>query len=304
MELDQLRYFVTIAECGGFRRAAEQLGVAQPILTQHIKALETELAATLFERGQRPVRVTEVGRALLAEAALILAEVRNAREELDEFADLEGGHVRVGTLSGHGAPWTINVLGAFHRRHPKVAIELVEHTSEHLLALLTARQIDVAWLNLPERASEPPPGVVCKAIGSLQLAFAVQPGHRLADSGAASLDELAAEPLIVPPDSTPKLILERAFLKHGLVPRVTLWVVDTRLRLELAAQGLGIALTTTGGLRHHNDLALTPVHVRDESLIGSAVVAWAEPAIRKRAVAVLVQLARETGRRTSVRDRG
>ena len=75
MDLRKLRYFVGVAETGGFRRAAEALCIAQPALSRHIRELETELNFKLFERGNLGVRLTEEGRILLFESKEILERI-------------------------------------------------------------------------------------------------------------------------------------------------------------------------------------------------------------------------------------
>jgi DNA-binding transcriptional LysR family regulator len=78
VELQQLRYFLTVAKEQNFTRAAEKLHIAQPPLSRQIQQLEGELGVALFERGSRPVRLTDAGRVLSNQAAQIL-------ESVDEF---------------------------------------------------------------------------------------------------------------------------------------------------------------------------------------------------------------------------
>ena len=85
MELHQLRYFVAVAETGGFIRAAERCGVTQPSLSQQVRKLEGELGVTLFDRSSRGAVPTEAGRALLPRAQRILAEVRWQIERDGEY---------------------------------------------------------------------------------------------------------------------------------------------------------------------------------------------------------------------------
>ena len=81
MELRQLQYFAAIARLGGFRRAAEDLGVSQSTLSEQIKLLEREVRVSLFDRDSRNVTLTEPGHALLERADRILFEVSAARAE-------------------------------------------------------------------------------------------------------------------------------------------------------------------------------------------------------------------------------
>src|SRR5690348_11480414 len=78
MEIRQLQSFVAIARRGGFRRAADELNISQAALSQQMKQLESEAQVALFERGHRPLTLTEAGQALLDHAERILSEANSA----------------------------------------------------------------------------------------------------------------------------------------------------------------------------------------------------------------------------------
>ena len=84
MEVRQLRYFVTVAECEHFGRAAEALHIAQPVLSRQIRALEDELKAQLFVRDKRATELTPAGQQLLADAGPLLARA----DDEDELSEL------------------------------------------------------------------------------------------------------------------------------------------------------------------------------------------------------------------------
>jgi DNA-binding transcriptional LysR family regulator len=288
IDLRQLEYFVRIARLGGFRRAADDLSISQAALSQQMKLLEAELRAPLFERAHRPVDLTEAGAALLERAELILSELRATREEVQAFAELERGHVSVGTLPAHGASWTIPMLGAFHHEHPQVDLDLAEHNSAVLLELLRNRTIDVACMNIPATGWDAPEGVCHAPIFQFELVFAVDATHRFADRDRVSLEELAIEPLIMPPHSSLSWILDQAFARRSLHYVVRYHITDQHSLLELSAAGLGIGVSTRKGIARRPELSLHAVGAANAELTGVGVAAWTERSIRNRAVQALV----------------
>jgi DNA-binding transcriptional LysR family regulator len=302
IDLRQLEYFVRIARSGGFRRAAEDLSVSQAALSQQMKLLEAELRAPLFERAHRPVDLTEAGTALLERAELILSELRDTREEVQAFAGLERGHVKVGTLPAHGAGWTVPMLGSFHRQHPQVDLGLAEHNSAVLLDLLRTRTIDVACMNIPASGWNPPEGVCHAPIFRFELVFAVHAAHRFGDRDRVTLEELATESLIMPPHSSLSWILDRAFARRGLRYSVGYHITDQHTLLELSAEGLGVGVSTRIGISRRPELSLRAVEVADADLTGVGVATWTERGIRNRAVQALVTHAAAWGTTSGWRD--
>src|SRR5271168_3944040 len=92
MELRYLKYFVTVAERQSFTRAAEQLHVAQPAISQQIKSLEEELGVSLLHRTKRSVKLTAAGNAFLSEAKEILAHAELSKQIARRAARGETGY--------------------------------------------------------------------------------------------------------------------------------------------------------------------------------------------------------------------
>ena len=116
MQFQQLPYFVAVAETRHFTRAAERVHVAQPSLSQQIRALERELGAELFSRARGNIALTDAGEALLPLARRILADADTARHEVQELAQLRRGRVRLGATPSLCTGLLPDVLRAFHDR--------------------------------------------------------------------------------------------------------------------------------------------------------------------------------------------
>ncbi len=96
MDLRQIRYFVAVAERGGFAAAASTLNVAQSALSRHVKELEAELGGALLERGARGVSVTESAKVLLARGRWLLGTIDDIKAEVRTENREPSGTVQIG----------------------------------------------------------------------------------------------------------------------------------------------------------------------------------------------------------------
>src|SRR5207302_8586712 len=154
MEMHQLTYFESVSRHLHFTRAAEELNVAQPSVSQQIRKLETELGAPLFHRMKRHVALTEAGKTFLPHARAVLQRLEEARFEVQELSGLRRGTLAVGTTPSVGTYLLPRALAAVSRRHPGIALARREAGSRTLLNLLEAGDVDTAGVMLPTR---PPP---------------------------------------------------------------------------------------------------------------------------------------------------
>ncbi|WP_019545729.1 LysR family transcriptional regulator [Streptomyces sulphureus] len=149
MQLHQLRYFVAVADARHFTRAAEREMVAQPSLSQQIRALERELGAELFHRARGHISLTDAGEALLPFARRILADTETARRQVQEVARLGRGRVRLGAPPSLCASVVPDVLRVFHDRYPGVELVVHEDGSQDLVRVLAAGELDLALILTP-----------------------------------------------------------------------------------------------------------------------------------------------------------
>ncbi|WP_433784468.1 LysR family transcriptional regulator [Actinomycetospora sp. CA-101289] len=238
MELHQLRYLVAVAEEGGFTRAAAREHVAQPGISAQVARLERELGHVLFDRSARGVRLTPAGEAVLPHARAALAAVTAVRDTADELAGLLRGRVAVGVVRGGGVGDLPALLGAFHRAHPDVAIRLVEAATDALVDGLRTGDLDLAWVG---RHGDPPADLEVDVVLDVPLVAVPPPGVALGATVTAA--ELAEHPVIaLPVGAGVRAALDRATADAGVVLRPALEAGSPPVLLDLARQGLGVAV--------------------------------------------------------------
>jgi DNA-binding transcriptional LysR family regulator len=193
MELRHLRYFVAIAEEQSFTRAAERLWVAQPGLSTQIRRLEEELAVKLFERHARGVALTEAGEVLLERARTALAAAENCRATVSDLESGLIGAIRLGIATGMGWHLLPALLEDFGAARPDVELTVLESHGGTLLRDLRDGRLDA--LIAPSVFNSPELNRL--ELGSEPWVVLVGPGHRLAEPGPVSADELEGEALVV-----------------------------------------------------------------------------------------------------------
>ncbi|MFI7636534.1 LysR family transcriptional regulator [Nonomuraea sp. NPDC049400] len=155
MQLQQLAYFVAVAEARHFTQAAERMRVAQPSLSKQIKALEADLGAPLFSRARGNVTLTAAGEALLPLARRILADADTARQEVAQLAGLRRGRVRLGATPSLCAGLLADALARFHRAYPGIELLVEEGGSRDLIRALARGQLDMSLIIMPLQSDDP-----------------------------------------------------------------------------------------------------------------------------------------------------
>jgi DNA-binding transcriptional LysR family regulator len=143
VDLRQLEYFAAVARHRHFTRAAEELYVTQPALSQQVRRLEEELGLALLRRTSRGVELTPAGEDLLGRAGTILAEVERARTEMDQHAGVSRGLVRVAATTGDALRLP-QALAEFHGEHPGIRIGLRQGSAPEVVELVRKGAADLA----------------------------------------------------------------------------------------------------------------------------------------------------------------
>jgi DNA-binding transcriptional LysR family regulator len=189
LELRHLRYFVAVAEEGGFTPAARRVHVAQQVLSAQVRQLEGLLGVTLLERTSRGVRLTTEGEAFLAGAVETL---RRLDQTVTSVRHQAAGTLAIGLNVAAGGEIPTTLLAGFERANPDVRVELRTFDLSHPAAGLLSGASDVAFVRPPVDA----PGIELRQVGEEGRVVVLPLGHPLAPAETIRLDEIVAEPWV------------------------------------------------------------------------------------------------------------
>jgi LysR family hydrogen peroxide-inducible transcriptional activator len=192
-DLRQLEYFCAVARTGSFTRAAEDLGIAQPSLSEQIARLEQTLGAALFERLNRRIELTPLGEAILGKAQALLEDAAALPDYFERAREGVHGPLRVGAIPTILPYFLAPLLKGFMDRCRDVDLHVREGTTAELVEQVLDGMIDLAVLSLPVEGA----GLVMKELFRESLYLAVPDGHPLASEEKVQLRRLSAERLLI-----------------------------------------------------------------------------------------------------------
>lgn len=247
MEIKQLHRFSVIAKLGSFSRAAVMLAIAQPALSRHVKALESEVGAKLLYRNGRGIVLTEAGERLREYAETIINTAERARNDLRELQKNPRGSVSIAMPPSVGSVLTVPLIENFRSRYPDIYLRLVEGFSGHVLEWLLMGKVDVAVLyNAPRMSNvlrEPLLRDELFLLGARNDPSALPPGP-------VPARRLAEIPMIMPagPHGL-RILADQVLGKAGITPRIEIEVEAMPSTLKLVERGLGYTILSYSTVR-------------------------------------------------------
>jgi DNA-binding transcriptional LysR family regulator len=244
MKLRQLQYFMAVAEELSFSRAAAKVHVAQPSLSNQIKALEEEVGARLFERDKRHVSLTPAGRRFQSRVAEVLSLADHAKAEARSTDRGLLGTIDVGyTALSMFSTALPRAIRRFRELAPNVVVTLRELPSLEQLHELGERTLDVGVLRKLDLS--PPKGISIVEWYRTPLVVALPQDHPRAASESLSLSELKDEAFIMYPRRAGTGIYWQVLdlcTAAGFRSRVVREVLESSTIIGLVAAGVGIAI--------------------------------------------------------------
>ncbi len=243
----RLEVFVAVVDHAGFGAAAAALNVTQPSVSAHIRALEGQVGAALFDRfpGQAP-KLTEAGRTLYAYARDVLDRTQSVVSELGQAS----GRVRFAAQRSVATALLRRPLEAFAAECPDVELIARTGTFEEVLSVFRSGAVDLVFVLSHGEV----PGLDCTPLGRYRLAFVAPRDHPLAAQVQISPQELAQHPFVAAPRSSYFGRTLIRMLQEAGVPPLTIrsQAEEASMLREMMLAGLGICLALRRSVQ--NDL--------------------------------------------------
>jgi LysR family transcriptional regulator, nitrogen assimilation regulatory protein len=238
MELEQIEYFVRVAELGSFTRASRALNMAQPALSRKIRQLEVELRQNLLVRNGRGAAPTDAGKLLLEHGRGILHQVQRLREELGRVRGSLAGRVAIGLPPSVAKVLTVPLTREFRAKLPQAALSISEGLSVAMQESIINGKLDLALLY----GAVPTQGLEITHLLDEDLFLVQRKGERN-QSEAVSLKDVAALPLIIPtrPNAI-RMLVESEMANINCHPNIVLEIDGVPAILDLVLDGAGCAV--------------------------------------------------------------
>jgi DNA-binding transcriptional LysR family regulator len=259
MDFQRLRCFVRVAGTLNFTRAAEELALAQPSLSQQVRKLEGEVGFALFQRSPGATQLTAEGGMFLPYAESVLARCREAETVAEEIRGARRGRVSLGISPIAGARLLPRLLRAVRKRYPGIAVTTREAGLSELQDLLRAGEVDLAMVLLPaEEAS-----LTCVTLLSEDLVLVLPADHRLGAREVVDAAELKDEALILmPPEYGARHLVLDLCKEQGFEPEVALESGDVGILQGLVEAGLGVTILPRSAIREDLHTVRRPIRSR------------------------------------------
>jgi LysR family transcriptional regulator, transcriptional activator of the cysJI operon len=219
LENFRLRVFRAVATEMSFRKAAEVLHLSQPAVSQHIRALEEEAGARLFDRARgeghgSQISLTEAGRVLLGYANTAAETMVEAQRALAALNHEAVGELRLGASTTVAQYVLPRILGAFLRQYPQVKLSLVSGNTERIVEAVAEEQVELGIIEGPAMRRD----VKTQRMMKDEMVLIASPNHAWAGrKGTIAPEELARVPLLVRErGSGSRRVVERALKRVGL----------------------------------------------------------------------------------------
>lgn len=271
MNINQLKYFISVAEYRSFTKAANQYYISQTAITQQIQALEETMDVQLIDRSRRPITLTPAGNVFLGEAKAILGRMNAAIGRVRDASTGLVGSLRVGYTKGYERSNLSNLLRAFHQEYPNILITCYRCDTDTLAAGLLNGDYDIIFTwdstNILEEGQ-----VDHRLVERVPLVVALYAGHPLSGRHTLNRKELRGESILyMSPSGRDDSFGDSRFMelyrKAGYQPDILFRSSDAESVLMMVAAEEGISILpsyVTSKLKDADNLVFIPLVGEEE----------------------------------------
>ena len=261
MNLNHLKYFITLAKLEHFTKAAEELEITQPTLSHSMATLEQELGTRLFQKQGRGVGLTKYGRTFLKYAEESLSTLEEGIRKTKEMTGHTGGIIDLAFIYTLGSEFVPNMVSDFLRSHEELNIRFhftVGNTTD-ILKGLKDEKFDVAFCSMVEKESH----INFAPVGTEELVLVTPKGHPIASSGnAISLEEAAKYPQIFfTENSGLRPLIDNLFEQADIKPEIAYEIEEDSCMAGLIARGFGIGIMPDIPVLRTMDVDVLPLNL-------------------------------------------
>lgn len=255
MELQQLRYFQTVARLEHMTQAAEELNITQPALSRTISRLEEDIGVPLFERKGRHIRLNRYGEIFLAHLERSFLELDQAKKKINDMARIENLSVSIATTNVSLFP---SLVSAFLRQYPDIRIRQYLRSDINMYQLLEKGEVDMCISSEPIEG----PDVQWDPLFSEELLLLVPREERFVHRQEIRLMEVAGERFISSNTSYDSSNwLEKLCRQTGFAPKISFEGNDSVVIGEMVSLGLGISFIPKPLWEKFSELLKDRLHV-------------------------------------------
>lgn len=288
MRIEQLEYVAAVARIGSFRRAAEELHISQPALSETVRNLERELGVDLLDRRRSGATVSDEGRELLPHVLSVIEAVDRLRTAAAEELHISR-MVRVGTVNAATVPLLTTAIQRFRAMHPSTQVEVVGARQIEIHRALREGGFDLGLVNYLE-GDDPDPELDTAPLLRGRVVACMRTDSPLAALGAVTVDDLLGQPLVV---------MRSGYAMHRYVhrflgdrtPSFSFSTDGAEMGKLMVAEGLGVTL-------------LPDFSVAGDPLERAGTITYRPLADARASVALVLQRRRSASAPPAVRDLG
>lgn len=270
IDLQQLKYFQTVARLEHMTRAAEVLNISQPALSKAISQLEHEVGAPLFERVGRAIRLNRYGALFLERTEPITQILDEAKQEIRDLVAPNSGTVAIGFTHSMGTRLVSRAVQAFQKEYPETDFEFVQRNSLPLVQDLNKGLCDLCLI--PHLETDIP--IDWRELWREEVYVIVPLHHRFAKQDTVRLQDLAEDPFVtIKEGNSLRQIQNHVFEQVGISPDIVFEGEEFHTVASFVEAGFGVGLLPD--LQRIDGYQIKRLHVTDvvcERRIGIATM--------------------------------